>query len=97
MNSGHGSVASALLAGRPSLQLPLYQEQGFNARAVRRLGAGVDAPVDDGEAIVAALGRVLDDADEYARGAGRFAARHGWFDARRQRERMLGETLALLE
>jgi hypothetical protein len=95
MNSGHGSVASILLAGKPSLQLPLYPEQALNARAVRRMGAGLDASISDGPSISEKLKEVLEN-PKYGEGAKRFAERHRWFDPIRQRERMLERAENLL-
>ena len=95
MNSGHGSVASILLAGKPSLQLPLYPEQSLNARAVRRMGAGLDASIEDGASIIEKLKELCGD-QKYAAGARRFAERHRWFDPMRQRARMLERAAALL-
>ena len=95
MTSGHGSVATVLLAGKPSLQLPLYQEQGLNARAVCKLGAGLDASIEDGKRVIQKLEQLLG-SEQYAQGARRFAQRYAWFDPCRQHEEMLDRIEGLL-
>jgi UDP:flavonoid glycosyltransferase YjiC (YdhE family) len=39
-NAGHGILASMILAGKPQMMFPVFVEQGMNAHAVERLGAG---------------------------------------------------------
>jgi hypothetical protein len=95
MNSGHGTVASVLMAGKPSLQLPLYLEQALNARAVRRMRAGLDAPIKDAAVIVDRLKGLLE-TDGHADGARRFARRHAQFDHRRKVVQMTDRAVAVL-
>ncbi|MHA7815350.1 MAG: glycosyltransferase [Pseudohaliea sp.] len=68
-HGGHGTVASALLAGVPLLVLPIHVEQYHTGQRVEALGAGRAAPLDDGAAQHEALDALL------ARGAGRAQAR----------------------
>ncbi len=55
LNGTHGSSAAALLAGKPSLQLPLFLEQGLTAERIHAMGAGRLASVHDPKAIFDAL------------------------------------------
>ncbi len=95
LNGNGGTTAAMLLAGRPSLQIPINLEHELNARAVERMGAGLSAGVHDGGAIVKKL-EALIDSENFGRGARDFAERHASFDAARLRERMCERIDAML-
>lgn len=98
LNANHGTLCGLLLEGKPVLMLPLHLEQRVLAERVSALGAGPWLTPRRGRG--AELRRVLDEMlcdGRYAKGAGAFAARHGGFDARRQRREMLRRALGLLE
>lgn len=70
---GLGTVAAALVAGRPVLVLPVYVEQMMTLHRVARQGYGLGVPADaDAETTGAALRRLLDD-PSCRRAAGAFS------------------------
>ena len=85
-----------LLAGKPTLQLPMYLEQAMFSAAVGRIGAGLTAAPVKPEQIAIRLMRLLNDR-RYAEAARRFAANYGDFDPQRQIERMLERVEELLK
>jgi UDP:flavonoid glycosyltransferase YjiC (YdhE family) len=89
-HGGHGTTAALLLSGVPALHLPLHPEMGLNARAVRRLGAGLDGPVDQPPRIFASIEELLS-APRYKAAAQRCAARHANFDSEAELEVMLNQ------
>lgn len=92
LNGTHGTTAAMLLAGRPSLQLPLNLEQLITARRVQDMGAGLAAPLLKPAGMGAKLAALLDDPG-YATAAARFATRHAAFDAQ-ARDRDMAAALA---
>jgi UDP:flavonoid glycosyltransferase YjiC (YdhE family) len=76
---GHGTLAAALLAGRPVLLLPQHPEQVMLLARVMRQGLGLGVAVDaDAAAIAATLQRLLHE-PAYTERAQSFAARyHGY-------------------
>jgi hypothetical protein len=60
------------------------------------MGAGLDASPGDGQGIVDKLKGLLG-SEKYASEAQQFAARHRWFDSKRQVEQMLDRTCGLLK
>jgi UDP:flavonoid glycosyltransferase YjiC (YdhE family) len=88
MNANHGSTIYMLMAGKPTLQIPLTLEQGLFGRAVRRMGAGLDASCRDARRLMDKLQAILS-SNQYAEAARRFAATHARFDADAQTQRML--------
>ena len=95
LNGNHGTTVSMLLAGKPTLQLPITLEQALFARAVERLGAAVMAPADRPQSAVAALMEMLA-AEHYAEAARRFAARYAGYDPQRQVEAVVRRAEELL-
>jgi len=95
LNGTHGTTVSMLLAGKPMLQLPMYLEQGMNAAAVGRIGAGLTAAPVKPEQIAIRLMTLLHD-QRYAEAARRFAANYAEFDPQRQIEKMLERVDGLL-
>jgi UDP:flavonoid glycosyltransferase YjiC (YdhE family) len=59
LNAGHGTTAEMLLAGTPILEIPILVEQGMVADRVEAVGAGLRAPLDDPQAVIHALERML--------------------------------------
>ena len=55
----HGTTLSMLMAGKPTLQLPLFLEQGLFASAVCRLGAALQPPLENPSLIRRDLERML--------------------------------------
>jgi glycosyltransferase involved in cell wall biosynthesis len=96
LNGGHGVTAQVLLAGVPTLQIPLAQEQQMLADAVARLGAGDVADRKCSEGIEAKLGAMLT-GDGYRLVARALADRYADFKPRRQRGAMLARACELLE
>jgi UDP:flavonoid glycosyltransferase YjiC (YdhE family) len=87
-NSGSGTVATVLQAGKPLVMLPLHVEQFIIARRVRSLGAGLILLPERLEEIPAALGRVLGET-AFREAARAFARRHA-----AQRGNTTAETIA---
>lgn len=79
-NSGHGSVASLLLAGCPLLLLPMQLEQILVARRVVELGAGHAVQPGDAAPDYAHLIAALLQDRRMRTGAAAFATRHADFD-----------------
>lgn len=94
-NANHGTTAALLAAGKPMLQVPLVLEQGIMARAVRRLGAGLDAPAKQPAVLVERMKALLDD-DAYRAAAARAAGRLARVDVAAQRGAMLDAAERLL-
>jgi type II secretory pathway pseudopilin PulG/UDP:flavonoid glycosyltransferase YjiC (YdhE family) len=95
INGAHATSIAMLLAGKPSLQIPLYLEHSLNARAVRRTGAGLLAAPNDPQGIISQLQMLLQP-DEYAQAARDFAARHRSCDPSSQSDTMLRVAAALI-
>ena len=75
LNAGHGMTATVLLAGKPSLQIPIYIEQYLLAKAVDRLGAALVAPSNNSSAVVSQLKALLS-STVYLGKAQEFASRY---------------------
>jgi len=95
LNGNHGTTFSMLLAGKPTLQVPVTLEQALFSRAVERLGAAAMAPADEPQGVVAALMEMLG-SDRYAEAAWRFAARYADYDPQKQIEAVLQRVEELL-
>ncbi len=79
LNGTHAATSVFLQAGKPMLHIPLNLEQGLTARAIRLLGAGLDAAGDDTDRLIARLDRLLESlaarpSDSYTQAARRAAA-----------------------
>ena len=88
-HAGHGTVCSFLLHAFPALHVPLHTEMGLNARAVRLLGAGLDAPADDAGKLAERFHAIIDAPQRYRRAARDFAAGYADFNAAERRGAML--------
>ena len=95
LNGGHGVTAQMLLAGKPTLQFPIAQEQQLLADGVARLGAGEIAQPKHPEQVREKLALMLG-SDGYRHAAATFARRYAAFDPGRQREAMLHRCEQLL-
>jgi len=95
LNGNHGTTVAMLLAGKPTLQIPLHLEQAVFVGAVERLGAGLRADNDDAETIRCGLREMLG-SERFSQGAASFAARYADFDVADQIEAMIGEVEMLL-
>jgi hypothetical protein len=94
LNGGHGVTALMLLAGKPTLQIPLNLEQGHNGSAVAKLDAGLGALPDQPQQFAPTLKTLLE-TDKFAHGARRFAARYADFDPEDQVARIARRLEAL--
>ena len=74
-HAGHGTVSTALLAGKPLLLLPLNIEQRMLAARVETTGAGLSAPALAPEGMRTKFQRLLAE-PAFASAAGRFAERY---------------------
>ena len=83
LNGTHGSAATMLLAGKPALHIPIFLEQGINAAAVAKLGAGINAMPNEPGEIAAGLHALLN-LSQFGNAAHAFAARYADFDSARQ-------------
>jgi len=95
LNANHATSAALLLACKPLLQLPIYLEQGIFAAATCRLGAAVQASIEQPDEVTANFAKLLDD-QSYGDAARRFAEQYADFDAKAETETMVQriETLA---
>jgi UDP:flavonoid glycosyltransferase YjiC (YdhE family) len=83
LHGTHGTTAAMLLAGRPSLQIPLFLEQEMFARVVTSLGAGLEASPQDAREIIQGINTILD-AKIHSQKAQEFADRYRAFDRSQQ-------------
>ncbi|HKD35681.1 MAG TPA: hypothetical protein VKB78_02745, partial [Pirellulales bacterium] len=79
LNATHGATAALLLAGKPSLQIPLYLEQQLTADNVVRMGAGLTAEANRPDRAIEQLEHLLVD-DRYAAAASKFSHRYADFN-----------------
>ena len=74
-HGGHVAACLFLLAGVPTLTIPLTLEQAVTGRRCRDLGVGLDAPPDDLPAIAGGVENLLND-DRYVTTAQSIAQRY---------------------
>jgi hypothetical protein len=96
LNGTHGTTAAMLLAGKPSLQIPLYLEQQLSADNVVRMGAGLTAEANNAPRVVGQLETLLDNTGHYEPAAAAFAARYASFDGCGQVDRLAAQIEHLL-
>jgi hypothetical protein len=96
LNGTHGTTAAMLLAGKPSLQIPLYLEQQLSADNVVKMDAGLSAETNNEQRVVVQLETLLDNTDRFAPAAAAFAARYAGFDYRGQIGRLAAHVEHLL-
>ena len=83
LNGNHGTTVSMLLAGKPTLQVPITLEQGLFSRVVERFGAAVVAMPSRAQEVIGGLMRMLG-SESYIEAARRFAAKYSGYDPQRQ-------------
>jgi UDP:flavonoid glycosyltransferase YjiC (YdhE family) len=88
LNANHGTVASILRAGKPSLQIPIYVEQSMLAMALVRLGVALAAPPDRAAEIELQFRNLLSNST-CAVAAQKFAERYATFDPQLQVEKIV--------
>jgi hypothetical protein len=96
LNGTHGTTAAMLLAGKPSLQIPLYLEQQLSADNVVRMGAGLTAEANNAPRVVGQLETLLDNTGRYEPAAAAFASRYASFDGGGQIDRLAAQVEHLL-
>ncbi len=95
LNGTIGTTISMLLAGKPSLHLPIYLEQLLFTKTVVRLGAGVESRTDDPGHTSAMLSNMLQ-SDEFGAAARRFAGKYRGYDQEAHVEAILGRMEQIL-
>jgi hypothetical protein len=95
LNATHGMLCAMLLAGKPTLNIPLQLEQRILAMKVVELRAGVAAGAHEPEETLRALEFLLVHRERLAQGAQRFAERYRGFDAKAQVETLVERLEAL--
>jgi hypothetical protein len=88
LNGNHGTLVALLMAGKPTLHIPIHVEQALLVNALIRMGAGLGASPADPRHIEAQFRQMLVDT-QCAAAAQAFAARHADFDADKQIAAML--------
>jgi hypothetical protein len=88
LNGTHGSAAAMLLAGKPTLHIPIFLEQGVTAQAVAKLGAGINVMPNEPAKISAGLQALLH-LEQFGNAARGFAAQYADFDSARQIAKMV--------
>jgi hypothetical protein len=77
LNATHGTTAAFLMAGKPTLQLPMFMEQILNAEAVERQGAGLRVRnLDHAHEIVLGLVQLISEIGRFRAGAQSVAERY---------------------
>ncbi|MFZ6646157.1 glycosyltransferase [Undibacterium sp. TJN25] len=94
-SAGVGTIASALLAGKPMLLIPIYTEQFGNAVKIEKLGAGINAKGTIRSDLRQLIKRLIDD-PSYAEKAEAFARKYTGFSTSSQMENMVDSCLSLL-
>ncbi len=79
LNGNHGTAVRILLAGKPSLQVPIHVEQALLAAAILRTGAALAAAPDAPDNVERQLHALLS-GDRCVEAARRFAAKYATFD-----------------
>ena len=88
VNGNHGTTVSLLMAGIPTLQIPIYLEQAIFASRVEQLGCAICARPNQPTEISSKLMQMLQ-SPGYRVAAGLFARRHKGFSPQRQIQGML--------
>jgi UDP:flavonoid glycosyltransferase YjiC (YdhE family) len=95
LNATHGTTAAILLAGKPSLQIPLFLEQQLTADNVVRMGTGLIAESNQPNRVVEQLDRLLAN-DQYGQRAQEFRRHYDGYDRLAQIEEMVKRIERLL-
>jgi hypothetical protein len=84
LNGTHGMLSGMLLAGKPTMNVPVQLEQRLAAMKVVELRAGVAASAEQPEETLRAIDFLLANRDQLARGAKNFAIQYCDFNPARQ-------------
>jgi hypothetical protein len=87
LNGGHNAAALMLLAGKPTLHVPLNLEQAYNGSSVAKLDAGLGALPERPQDFGPIIGALLSEA-RFTEGAQRFAALYSKYDPQEQIRRI---------
>ena len=79
LNATHSTTVALLRAGKPALHVPRVLEQWLLAKAVVRMGAGLDAAPTDADATIRGMQSLLS-SPQYQNAAERFAKRYAGED-----------------
>jgi hypothetical protein len=96
LNATHGMLCALLLAGKPTVNVPVQLEQRLLSLKVVELRAGVAASADEPDQAVKALDFVLANRERLADGAARFCERYRDFDPAVQVHTLIDRLVALL-
>jgi len=88
LNGGHGTTISMLMAGKPTMQIPIYLEQVILTNRVVEFGAGLGATNNRPEYFPGTFRKLLD-WDRYSQAARQFASRYADFDPEQQTNRIV--------
>lgn len=80
LNGTHGATIKMLLAGKPTLQIPLVLEQGLTGVRVEQMGAGLQFPGGSSAPIIRGLDQILN-TDSFRSAAEGFAERYRDYDS----------------
>jgi hypothetical protein len=94
LNGNHGTTVQILLAGKPSLQIPVHVEQSLLINALIRLGAALGAAPDSASGIQRQL-EILLTSDRCTESARAFSAKYAGFNPQAQIAGIVGRLEAL--
>jgi UDP:flavonoid glycosyltransferase YjiC (YdhE family) len=89
LNATHGMLVAMLLAGKPTLNVPIQMEQRLLSLKVVEMRAGVAASANEPHETIKALDYVIENRVRLAGKAGEFANRYRDFDANKQVRRLV--------
>lgn len=95
-HAGHGTTATALLAGRPVMALPMLVEQYHTGVNVERMGAGISVNIDQVDTAIEACQTMLG-SDRYAAAARNFAKSHETFSSNKAIDQTVTRLLQTVE
>jgi hypothetical protein len=95
LNGTISTTTSMLLAGKPTLQLPIYLEQALFTRLVCRLGAAREAVLENAGQVANGLEQLLS-SERYSNAAREFASGYRSYDQDEHLERLVSRILELV-
>jgi hypothetical protein len=95
LNGNHGTTAAVLRLGKPVVELPIFLEQAMLARAVVRMGAGLEVSVNQPKKIAEAIRQMVESPKEQQRAARAFAERCAKLDEAEAIRRVAGEIVRI--
>jgi UDP:flavonoid glycosyltransferase YjiC (YdhE family) len=96
LNGNHGTTVSLLMAGRPTLQIPIFLEQGLFSTCVERLGAALIVEPNKPEQFSTRLTALLT-SSKFTEAAVNFARRYADFNPPRQIDAILQRAEELVD